>query len=153
MPPYIVSRAVAWADTDPNAHLRHSVYSDFATHARVTFFAKLGFSLNRLARHQIGPILLKEETVFLREVVLNDTVEVDVELVACTDDYANYTIQHSIRKSNRKEAARVTVSGAWVHLLTRKLVSPPPDLKEKVLDVIPRATGFSVVSRDRYRFV
>lgn len=153
MTSYSITRDIAWADTDPNAHLRHSVYSDYATHARVSFFAENGFALSKLASSQIGPILLKEETVFLREVVLNETVEIGVELLACTENYANYTIQHCIRKPNRKEAARVTVDGAWVHLLTRKLVPPPEALVEKVLNILPRARSFEMVSADRYRFV
>lgn len=150
---YSVAKEVAWSDTDPNSHLRHSAYSDFATHARVSFFAAHGFSLDRLSQHQCSPILLREETVFLREVLLGEEVQIGVELKCCTENYSRYTIQHRITKKNRKEAARVVVDGAWVHRLTRTLMLPPKLLIAKVLDIVPRAPDFSFAPQDRYDFV
>jgi acyl-CoA thioester hydrolase len=151
--PYFKEAEVSWADTDPNAHLRHSAYSDFATHARVSFFAENGFTRQKLAKFHLGPILLKEETVFLREVLLSERVKTSVELMRCTKDYSHYTIQHNVMNTSKKTAARVTVSGTWVHLITRKLILPPADLIEKALDRMPRTADFHIAPRSDFIFI
>jgi len=51
-----------WSDFDPNRHMRHTAYNDYAAEVRVRFFQEHGLSINEFAKLNIGPILFKEET-------------------------------------------------------------------------------------------
>ena len=59
-----------WSDFDPNRHMRHTAYNDYAAEVRSRFFASHGFSLTEFAKFNIGPILFSENTSFFREIVL-----------------------------------------------------------------------------------
>ena len=68
-----VSFATKWADFDPNRHMRHTAYNDYAAEVRVRYFAKNNFSIDEFTRHNLGPILFKEETSFRKEIHLGDS--------------------------------------------------------------------------------
>ena len=69
---------VRWSDLDPNFHLRHSVYYDWGAYCRVSFLNELGLTDKVMQDLLIGPILLREECVFRKEVRLNDKVTIDL---------------------------------------------------------------------------
>ena len=41
-----VSFNTKWADFDPNRHMRHTAYNDYAAEVRVRYFASQNFTLN-----------------------------------------------------------------------------------------------------------
>lgn len=119
---------VRWAEMDPNGHMRHSAYADFAADQRVAFLARIGFDLPAFARLRLGPILFREETRFLKEVRLGEAIRVDGQLTSLSEDGGRWTIVHTITKADGRVAATVTVDGAWLDLDKRKLCPPPPEL-------------------------
>ncbi|WP_375417490.1 acyl-CoA thioesterase [uncultured Hymenobacter sp.] len=119
---------VRWAEMDPNGHMRHSAYADFAADQRVTLLGRAGFDLKRFAELRLGPILFREETKFLKEVRLGEAIRVDARLVSLSDDGGRWTILHTLYKADGRTAATVTVEGAWLDLDQRKLCLPPPEL-------------------------
>ncbi|PZP50118.1 MAG: thioesterase [Pseudopedobacter saltans] len=132
-----------WSMIDINGHLRHSAYADFAAQARVNILEKMGFS-KELFRLHIGPILFREELVYLKEIRMNDYVEVSCELVKCNEDASRYTLQSVVyRKSDGVKAAEINVDGAWLDLNNRKLTAIPEIMKTTFLNM-PKANGFRV---------
>ena len=119
---------VRWAELDPNGHMRHSAYADFAADHRVAWLAALGYDLRKFAELRLGPILFREETKFLKEVRGGEKIRVDGRIARSTDNAARWTIEHFIYKENGQLAATVTVDGAWLDLVHRKLTAPPADL-------------------------
>ena len=119
---------VRWAEMDPNGHMRHSAYPDFAADQRVALLAQMGYSLAKFAELRMGPILFREETRFLKEVHLGETLRVDGRLASLSDDGGRWTIVHTLYKADGRPAAIVTVEGAWLDLDRRKLCLPPPEL-------------------------
>ena len=119
-----------WADMDANGHLRHSAYADFAADQRVRFLAALGFDLAEFARLRLGPILFREDSRYLKEIRLGETITVAGRLLAMSDDASRWTIEHTIVKADGRPAATVTVEGAWLDLEKRKLAVPPATLAE-----------------------
>ena len=117
-----------WADMDPNGHMRHSAYADFAADQRVVLLAKWGYDLKRFAQLRLGPILFREETKFLKEVSIGEEIVVDGQLAAVNADGSRWTIIHTIYKADGRVAATVTVDGAWLDLDLRKLTVPPVEL-------------------------
>ena len=117
-----------WADMDPNGHMRHSAYADFAADQRVVVLAKWGYDVKRFAQLRLGPILFREETKYLKEVNIGEEIVVDGQLAAVNADGSRWTIIHTIYKADGRVAATVTVDGAWLDLDRRKLTVPPAEL-------------------------
>jgi acyl-CoA thioester hydrolase len=144
---------VIWANLDANRHMRNTAYSEFATHGRVDYFKRHGYSLDVLAAESIGPILLKEEVCYFREVQMQEKLRITVSLKRSTKNYDRYTISQDILKENGKKAARVIVDGAWMNLDTRALILPPQKLIEKIILNLPKTVDYEVVSFRDYIFV
>ena len=117
-----------WADMDPNGHMRHSAYADFAADQRVVVLAKWGYDVKRFAQLRLGPILFREETKYLKEVNIGEEIVVDDQLAASNADGSRWTILHTIYKADGRVASTVTVDGAWLDLDRRKLTVPPAEL-------------------------
>jgi acyl-CoA thioester hydrolase len=117
-----------WADMDPNGHMRHSAYADYAADQRVAVLAQWGYDMKRFAELRLGPILFREETKFLREIRIGEEIWVEGQLASVTADGSRWTIVHTIHKADGRVAATVTVDGAWLDLEHRKLAVPPAEL-------------------------
>jgi acyl-CoA thioester hydrolase len=57
---YKVTFKTRWADFDPNNHMRHTAYNDYAAETRVRFFNDNDLSLSALNKQDIGPVLFSE---------------------------------------------------------------------------------------------
>lgn len=115
-----------WADFDPNRHMRHSAYYDYAAETRVRFFAENSFSIDDFARIQIGPILFKESCSFFKEIKLGGNITVNMQLVAASENLERWRFKHEIFNEAGDLAAELEVFGAWIDLKARKLTAPPP---------------------------
>lgn len=127
--PYSQRFTVIWADCDPNRHMRHSAYADYAAHTRYAFFTHMGFSMDRLQALQIGPILFREELLYRREIHLGDEIEVDVAVTSLREDFSRWSFRSRVfNRTAGTLAAAVNVDGAWLDLASRKLAVPPHEL-------------------------
>ncbi len=117
-----------WADMDPNGHMRHSAYADYAADQRIILLAAWGYDIKEFARLRLGPILFREETVFRKEVHIGEEIRVDSRLLSVNEDGTRWSILHTIYKADGRLAATVTVDGAWLDLEKRKLTTPPAAL-------------------------
>lgn len=132
---------VRWSDLDPNVHLRHSVYYDWGAYCRISFLSGQQLTAEVMQRLQIGPILFREECVFKKEIRLGDTVTINLELVKSKKDYSRWTIRHTITKNGDAIAALLTVDGAWLDVVRRKLATPPQEVSD-VFSAMPVAEEF-----------
>lgn len=114
-----------WADFDPNNHMRHSAYTDYAAEARVRMFNEYGLNLIEFNKLNIGPILFREETIFRREIRLSEDISVEVFLKGISENGERFKFSHKIFKTEGNLAAEVEIYGAWLDLKTRKLTKPP----------------------------
>lgn len=128
MKQFIKDIQVRWSDLDPNFHLRHSVYYDWGAFCRVEFLVKYDLTPEVMERLHFGPILFREECVFRKEIRLSDSVSMDLQLLKAKNDYSRWTIQHNIFKNGGITAAILTVDGAWMDKVKRKLITPPQEV-------------------------
>ena len=133
MKEFIKKVDVRWSDLDPNVHLRHSVYYDWGAFCRVAFFQEHQLTTETMAQLRIGPILFREECVFRKEIRLGDKVTIDLQLVKAKRDFSRWTIQHTIMKNDDSVAAILTVDGAWMDVVRRKLATPPQEVVDTYL--------------------
>ena len=61
-----------WADMDPNGHMRHSAYADYAADQRLVLLADWGYDIKEFAKLRLGPILFREETKFIKEIHIGE---------------------------------------------------------------------------------
>lgn len=141
--------AMRWADLDPNGHVRHSVYYDWGTMARVTFLESEGVGLQWLASQGLGPILFREEARFLREIRMSDQLRIDVRLAGASPDVRKWRMRHNIYKGD-EVAAVIEVDGAWMDLRARKIVPAPPELV-RAFSAVTRTDDFTDLASARAR--
>lgn len=140
---YSKTYEVKWADLDPNRHLRHSVYLDYAAQTRVALFSDYGLPMNEIARSGLGPILFREEITYLKEVNGMEEVTVFCELDWMYKDGSRWSFFHRMYKSGDIPVAELTVDGAWLNLKTRKLGEPTCEMVE-IMKTYPRTAEFSL---------
>jgi acyl-CoA thioester hydrolase len=127
---------------DPNHHMRHSVYNDYAAQTRVGMFSYFDLPITEIGRLGFGPILFREETKFLREINLLETITVTCVLTRMRRDGSRWSFLHEIFKEGEEDikAAEIAVDGAWLNLNSRKL-GTIPELRE-VMNRFPKTTDF-----------
>ena len=132
---------IRWADIDQNRHVVHSAYYDYGAMARIRFLSDMGLTTGKMAELGIGPVIFREEAVFRREISLEDSIEIDVEVSQAMPDYSRWTIMHHLIKAGGQLTAIITLDGAWIDLEKRKLTAPGEFVK-KVFDDMPKSTEF-----------
>ena len=77
----------------------------------------------------MGPIVFKDETRYVREVNLLDEIAVSLYVGGLSVDGSKFTL---VNRLHRDEVlvADIISWGAWFHLEQRKVVAPPPKLRE-----------------------
>ena len=135
-----------WADLDPNFHMRHSAYYDFGASVRIDFLQQNGFTTKFMKENAIGPVIFREECVFKKELNLNDSISVNLELIKATYDYTRWSIRHTIFKNGDTVSALLNLDGAWFDTNKRKLTMPPKEAI-KAFDNMPRAEHFEWVTK------
>jgi acyl-CoA thioester hydrolase len=133
--------AVRWSDLDGNRHVRNTVFSDFATHTRFRLLEAHGFPQARFESLRFGPVMFREEIRYRRELVFGESVSVDVRFAGLSADASQWRAHQEVKRGDGKQAAVLTIDGAWIHLDTRKLVAPPPELRT-LLQGLPRSEDF-----------
>jgi acyl-CoA thioester hydrolase len=132
---------VMWSQMDANQHMRHSAYADFAAQARLMMLEKAGLGPAVLYKMNIGPLMFREELIFLREVGLNDRLTVTCELTKSRPDGSRWSIRHELFRGDGVKAAIVNVDGAWLDMTKRKLTFLPPELSKAFMHA-PRSEDY-----------
>ena len=118
---------IRWSDLDPNYHVLHSKYYDFGAYCRMSVFLDHGLTAELMARLNIGPILIREQCVFKKEILFGDKMDITFVLNRHTDNFSRWNISHEIFKNNIL-AAVIEVDGSWIDTEKRKLAKPPQDI-------------------------
>lgn len=117
-----------WADFEPNNHMRHTAYNDYAAESRVRFFNEHGLSLSELHKQHIGPILFNENTQFHREISLSEDITIELFVKGLSNHGERFKLHHKIFKQNGILAAEIEIYAAWFDLNIRKLTTPPKQI-------------------------
>ena len=137
---------IRWSDMDPNFHLRHSIYYDIGAYSRISFLNEHGFTPAQLIKHQLGPIIFREECIFKKEVHFGDTMEVTLALKKSYPDMSRWTMVHELWKNETILAAVITIDGAWMDIVKRKLAMPPAELID-TFNRVPKTEDFEWLGR------
>lgn len=136
---------VMWAHLDINGHVRHTVYGEWAGEARHRALAKAGVRAGQMEELGVGPVLIREEARYLREVRAMDSVRVVTKLAGASEDDSRWRMKHEIYRGDGELAARITVEGTWLDLETRRPTVPPAELRA-MSEVLERSKNFEMLS-------
>jgi acyl-CoA thioester hydrolase len=138
-----------WGDMDFNSHMRNTAYLDKSADVRMMFFAEHGFPMTEFVARKIGPVIMKEELEYFREVGLLAALRVTLSMAGLSQDGSRFVIRNEFFRDG-KLAARVTSAGGWLDLSVRKLVIPPEALLN-ALRALPKTDDFHVIAPDAKR--
>jgi len=141
---YAKTFTVRWADCDVNGHMRNTSYSEYTIDVRIAFLAEHGWTFDQFVAAGIGPVILREEIDYLRELKLGEPVEVDFEQLGMSADGSRFKVHHRFKKSNGKAAARLVLEGAWMDMRVRR-IAPPPEGLARAFAKAPRASDWAEI--------
>ena len=130
-----------WGDMDFNAHMANTAYLHKAATVRMLFFSEHGFPMSEFVRLNIGPVIMKDEINYFREVGLLDELTVTLAVAGLSEDGSRFLIRNEFYLVGGNLAARVTSLGGWLDLSARKLVAAPEALL-KALKELPKTDDF-----------
>jgi acyl-CoA thioester hydrolase len=137
---------VGWSDLDGNAHMGNSAYLDQVSNTRMLFFARHGFSIERFASEKFGPVVVRDELVYRKELRLMDEFTVDFESVGISNDGVRFRVRNTFRNNAGEVAASVTSEGVWFDLENRRPRNPPKDLDD-LMRSLHRSLDFKEIPR------
>lgn len=145
MSAYEKTYLVRWADCDMNGHLRNTGYSEYCIDTRIAYLTEHGFPPLRYQELGIGPVILREEIDYLRELRMGESFRVDVRVVGLSPDCTKFRFAHRFSRIDGALAGKLLLLGGWMDLRTRRLNAPPEELQQ-VLRATPRGDDFQELS-------
>ena len=133
-----------WGDMDFNAHMRNTAFLDRAADTRMMYFASCGFSMSEFAKRRIGPVVLKDEIEYYREVHLLETIDVTLELAGLSADGSRFKLRNAILRDGRPMALVVS-TGGWLDLSVRKF-APPTEELTAALRALQRSADYAEIA-------
>jgi acyl-CoA thioester hydrolase len=133
---YQVTFATKWSDFDPNRHMRHTAYNEYAAEVRVRYFTEQKFSIKEFTIYNLGPILFTEETSFRKEIHIGENISVNIKVSGLSANNERWKIVHEVFNEAGNLSAVIKVYGAWIDLTKRKLIAPPKEAKNLFLNAV-----------------
>lgn len=143
MTTYEKTLVAGWGDMDFNAHMRNTAYLDKSADVRMMYFADNGFPMAEFVRLKLGPVVMRDEVEYFREVNLLEEITVTLSMAGLSEDASRMLLRNEFHRKGVL-AARVTSTVGWLDLLNRKLVCPPPNLAQPLRD-LARTDDFKVL--------
>jgi acyl-CoA thioester hydrolase len=134
-----------WGDMDFNSHMKNTAYLDKCADSRMLFFQEQGFPMTEFKRLQIGPVVMKDEIEYYREIQLLEFFTVKLFCAGLSQDGSRFSIVNEFYRSDGIPTAKVSSAGGWLDLSTRKLIVAPTPLLA-VLNNMPRTDNFQSLS-------
>jgi acyl-CoA thioester hydrolase len=142
--PFRTTLYARWGDIDLNGHMRNIAYLDSCVDVRMMFFAAQGFSPREFERRRIGPVVLRDEIDYFREVRLHESIDVTLAIAALSGDGSHFRLRNEFWRADGQRAATVTSRGSWLDLERRRLTVPPDELRA-ILEDMPRTVDFEEI--------
>jgi len=124
---------IRWSDLDPNQHLANSGYMNFMSATRMKHMVSQGVNYSDLKKWNIGPVVLREEIHYFKEVFPGKPVYVSHEVSGISDDGTFYKVRHNFYNHKGENFARGVMTGTWINLNTRKITPPNTEIIEKLM--------------------
>ena len=112
---YTKTLYAGWSDMDFNSHMKNTAYLDKAADVRQMFLMEHGFPVEEFLRLRVGPVVMKDEVEYFKEVGLQQKIEVNYALAGHSQDGSRFLLRHEIFRwmASAPRASRVPAVG-WI---------------------------------------
>lgn len=141
---------IRWSDLDPNQHLANSAYMNFMSATRMVYMVKQGVSYADLKKYKLGPVVLREEIHYFKEVFPGEPVYVSQEISGLSEDGTFYEIRHNFYTKEGVNFARGQMLGTWIDMKMRKITVPPIEISEKLMGE-NHTEDFRIITKEETR--
>jgi acyl-CoA thioester hydrolase len=135
---------VGWANVDFNGHLGNTSFLDLAVDVRMFFFAENGFPVSEFQRLRFGPVIMKDEITYFKEMYMLDKIRITFQGAGLSEDATRFKIRNDFFREDGKLAVSLTTTGGWLGYETRKLIVPPKNLANAMKSLV-RTDDFEVI--------
>ena len=135
-----------WGEIDSNGHMRNVAFLDISANSRMEFFIANGYTLMEFFGAGLGPVVLKDEIEYKREVRLGEDLTVTNELAGMSVDNTRFIFRNQFIKANGKLACKISSLVAFFDIATRKTIAPPENLMRAILS-LPRSEDFGTIAQ------
>ena len=91
-----------WGDMDFNSHMRNTAFLDKAADVRMMFFSENGFPMAEFVRRRIGPVIMKEEIEYFKEIRLLEELRVTLVSAGLAGDGSRFLIRNEFWRADQK---------------------------------------------------
>ncbi len=133
-----------WGDMDFNSHMKNTAFLDKSADVRMLFFSENGFPMSEFSRLKLGPVIMKDELEYQKEVGLLQEITVTLAIAGLAPDGSRFLMRNEFLRPDGKLCAKVTSAGGWLDLAARKLVAPPEALLA-ALQSLPQTSDFTTL--------
>ena len=133
-----------WGDMDFNGHMKNTAYLDASADVRMMYFAEHGYSMRNFEELRFGPVILRDELEYFRELRLLEPVVVTLCCTGLSEDLSRFRLVNEFVREGGGRVARVTSTGGWLDLAARKM-KPPPEGLGKLMQEMGRGEGFETL--------
>ena len=137
---------IRWSDVDANGHLANSAYTNFMSHARMSFFGDHGFSMPEIRKHNVGPAVFYEHMYYFKESFIGAPITVTIEVSGLSKDGMLFMFKHNFYNQKGDNLAYCEMQGAWIDLTARKLTVLPAPLLA-LADKFPKSEDFKILTK------
>jgi len=142
---YVKEFEIRWNDLDANAHIGNSTYVEYMSHTRMSFLTSHGLSLDVINSYGLGPIVMYEHIYYYKEIGLDDSIKVSLEVSGMSEDGRFIKIEHNFYNDEGKNLANANMLFSWMDLKTRRFGRIPEELLQKIID-FPRTKDFKILT-------
>jgi acyl-CoA thioester hydrolase len=121
---YKQSFHVRWNEADANGHMRNSAYLDMASDVRMMYFRDNNFTAKDFERLRVGPVVMRDEIEYFREMRLMDPIDVTLEMAGMAPDGSRFRIRNCYFRQDGKISVTITSTVGWLNLDARRLIIP-----------------------------
>ncbi len=93
---YTKTLYAGWGDMDFNSHMRNTAYLDKTADVRQMFLIENGFPVEEFLRLRLGPVVMKDEVEYFKEVRLQQEITVTYALAGHALDGSRFLLRHEI---------------------------------------------------------
>jgi acyl-CoA thioesterase FadM len=129
---YRKTLVAGWSDMDFNAHMGAQAYLAKCFDVRMMYFAENGYPMGEFARLRLGPVGMKDELEYFREVGLLQEIVVTLSVAGMSADGTRWRLRQEVLRSDgvRKGHQHRRVDGSD-RAQTDDAAGRPPGLVQK----------------------
>ncbi len=116
-----------WGDMDFNSHMRNTAYLDKSADTRMVFFSEHGFPMSEFVRLKIGPVIMKDEMEYFREVNLLDELKVTLAVASLSEDGSRWLMRNEFFRPDGKLARQGFECGELAGSIGPETRGRPPE--------------------------